>query len=245
MASTTKSRNDRDLLRNLITRDNFNKDDIKETNFHKIEEELRGRSSRHGWEQQRGWRASEITIGIPLGIKKTAPVRREHAAHEARLRNAPHTPLSTEANLEGHPVTVGSFHYRPICEVIHETFSQDPAARAFHYHPYEQTYHSPTSPGLPTERVYDELYTSDAWIREDARIQTAKIGQSDQEHDLPRAIAAIMVWSDETVLNPFGQNKAWPVYIFFGNQPKGERSKPTAGGGRHLAYLPEVSLFFC
>ena len=58
--------------------------------------------------------------------------------------------------------------------------------------------------------------------------------------DLPRAIAAIMLWSDETVLNPFGQNSAWPVYIFFGNQPKQERSAPTAGGGRHLAYLPDV-----
>ena len=29
-----------------------------------------------------------------------------------------------------------------------------------------------------------------------------------------------MFWSDETVLNPFGQNAVWPVYLFFGNQPK-------------------------
>ena len=91
------------------------------------------------------------------------------------------------------------------------------------------------------ERVYDELYTSDTWIREDAKVQTIKLGPSITERDLPRAIAAIMLWSDETVLNPFGQNKAWPVYIFFGNQPKRERSAPTAGGGRHLAYLPDVS----
>ena len=243
--STTKSRNDRNLLRDLIARDDFSKDDIKETNFHKMEEELRGRSSRHDWEQQRGWRTSDLAIGIPLGIKRTTPVRREDAAHEARLRNAPCPPPSTEADLEGYPVSIQNFHYRPICEVIRETFSQDPAARTFHYHPYKQTYHSPTNPGLPTERVYDELYTSDTWIREDARIQTIKIDQSNREHDLPRAIAAIMVWSDETVLNPFGQNKAWPVYIFFGNQPKGERSKPTAGGGRHLAYLPEVGTVSC
>ena len=77
----TKSRNDRDLLRNLVSRDDFNKDDIKDTNFRKIEEELRGRLSCCGWEQQRGWRASEITIGIPLGIKKTASRRREDTAH--------------------------------------------------------------------------------------------------------------------------------------------------------------------
>jgi len=93
--------------------------------------------------------------------------------------------------------------------------------------------------------VYNELYTTDAWIHEDARIQTIKIDELDRERDLPRAIAAMMIWSDETVLNPFGQNKVWPVYIFFRNQPKGERSKPTAGGGSHLAYLPDVSAFSC
>jgi hypothetical protein len=87
------------------------------------------------------------------------------------------------------------------------------------------------------------MYTSDTWIREDAKIQTIKLDHSvpASERDLPRAIAAMMVWSDGTILNPFGQNKAWPVYIFFGNQPKRERSAPTAGGGRHLAYLPDVS----
>jgi hypothetical protein len=79
--STTKSRNDWDILRDLVTCANFNTDDIKETNFHKIEEELCGHSSRHSWEQQRGWHTSEIAIGIPLGIKKTGSVRWEDAAH--------------------------------------------------------------------------------------------------------------------------------------------------------------------
>ena len=86
MSSTTKSRKDRDILRDLVGRDDFNTDDIKETDFRKIEEELRGRSSRYGWEQERGWRKSDITIGVPLGIKRTASVRREDAAHEVRLR---------------------------------------------------------------------------------------------------------------------------------------------------------------
>jgi hypothetical protein len=74
------------------------------------------------------------------------------------------------------------------------------------------------------------------------RFRWPRIDPSKPEQDLPRVIASIMLWSDKTVLNPFGQNKAWPVYIFFGNQPKSERAKPTAGGGRHLAYLPQVNL---
>ena len=241
--STRKSRNDRDALQALITLPDFKPDDIVDTDFRKIEEELRGRSSRNSWEQERGWRISDIHIGIPTGQKQTAAVRRGNTAHQARLRNAPHPPPSAKAHLDGFPILVGKFHHRSICEVIRETFSQDPAARTFHYHPYTKTYQSPSDPARAKERVYDELYTSDTWIREDAKVQTIKLDQSVPEHDLPRAIAAIMVWSDETVLNPFGQNKAWPVYIFFGNQPKRERSAPTAGGGRHLAYLPEVSTF--
>jgi len=239
--STSKSRNDRDGLQALFKRPDFDPQDVKDTNFHRIEEELRGRSSRNSWEQERGWKKSQIHIGIPTGKKRTALVRREDAAHQARVRNAPCVPPFAEADLDGFPVFVGDFHHRSICEVVRETFSLDPAARSFHYHPYEKTYQSPVDPTLPTERVYDELYTSDTWIREDAKIQMMKLGQSVPERDLPRAIAAMMFWSDETVLNPFGQNKAWPVYIFFGNQPKRERSAPTAGGGRHLAYLPEVS----
>lgn len=239
---TSKSRNDRDALQALVARPDFKPEDIRDTKFRQIEEELRGRSSRNSWEQQRGWRKSEIYIGVPTGRKQTAPVRRENAAHQARIRNAPCPPPSTQASLDGFPVSIGDFHHRSICEVIRETFSLDPAARLFHYHPYEKTYQSPVNPALQTERVYDELYTSDTWIREDAKIQTIKLSQSIPERDLPRAIAAMMLWSDETVLNPFGQNKAWPIYIFFGNQPKRERSAPTAGGGRHLAYLPEVSV---
>jgi hypothetical protein len=123
--------------------------------------------------------------------------------------------------------------HRSICEVIHETFSRD-------HHPYKQTYHSPLDPTRPIERVYDEVFTSDAWFCEDAKIQGAQIDPSKPEQDLPPVIAAMMFWSDETVLNPFGQNKAWPVYFFFGNQPKSNRAKPTAGGGRHLTYLSQV-----
>ena len=241
MAGPSKSRNDRDALQLMIARPDFNGSDIEDTKFRRIEEELRGRSSRNSGEQERGWKKSKIWIGIPTGKKQTAAVRRENAAHQARLQNAPCPPPSAKGDLDGIPLSVGDFDHRSLCEVIRETFSLDPAARSFHYHPYEKTHHSPVDQTRPTERVYDELYTTDTWIREDAKIQTIKLDQSVPEHDLPRAIAAMMFWSDETVLNPFGQNKAWPVYMFFGNQPKRERSAPTAGGGRHLAYLPDVS----
>ena len=213
-----------------------------------IEEELRGRSSRGQWEQTHGWRKANIIIGIPKGIKRTAAVRRDEAAQDARRRRgAPEPPPSKTTSIPGAQISIPGFSHRSICEVIRETFSQDPAARTFHYHPYVQTYHSPLDPSRPIERVYDEVYTSDAWLHEDGKVQMARIDASKPEQGLPRVIAAMMFWSDETVLNPFGQNKAWPVYFFFGNQPKSERVKPTAGGGRHLAYLPQVvfNLMIC
>lgn len=239
--STSKSRNDWDALQALITSPSFHADDLRGVNLHSIEEDLRGCSSRNNWEQQRGWRKSPLYIRISTGKKQTAQTRRADAAHQARVRNAPCPPPSTKANLDGFPLDVGNLDHRSICEVIHETFSSDLAARSFHYHPYKKTYHSPTDPESPPERVYDEVYTSDAWICEDARIQTIKLSDLVPERNLPRSIAAMMVWSDGTVINPFGQNKAWPVYLFFGNQPKREQSALSAGGGRHLAYLPEVS----
>ena len=238
----TKSRRDRDSTQELLTREDFVTGDLEGVNLNKIEQELRGRSSRGQWEQTRGWRTSDLVIGFPKGIKKTAAVRREAAARDARdRRGAPETPPSKVSPIPGAQICIPGFRHRSICEVIKETFSQDPAARTFHYHPFEQTYHSPVDPTRPIERVYDEVFSSDAWLREYAKIQMARIDPSKPEPDLPRVIAAIKLWSDETVLNPFGQNKAWPVYIFFGNQPKSERAKPTVGGGRHLAYLPQAS----
>jgi len=47
--------------------------------------------------------------------------------------------------------------------------------------------------------------------------------------------------SDATKLGQFGASKAWPVYVFFGNQSKYERNRPSAYAAHHVAYLPSVS----
>ena len=242
----TKSRRNRNSTQALLTRKDFKSSDLEGVNFNAIEQELQGYSSTGRWEQTRGWRKSDLVIRFPLGVKKTEEVHRAKAAQAARLhRGAPEPPPSTAAPVEGYPLLIPDFYHRSICEVIRETFSQDPAACNFHYHPLVETYHSPANPTLPAKRIYSEVFTSDAWIEEDAKIQMTCIDPSKPEQDLPRVVAAIMLWSDKTVLNLFGQNKAWPVYIFFGNQPKSERVQPTASGGCHLAYLPQVVFPFC
>jgi hypothetical protein len=70
----SKSRNNQDAMQALITHPNFDPDNLVGVNFHRIEEELRGHSSRGNWEQQRGWMKSKIHVGIPTGQKQTALV---------------------------------------------------------------------------------------------------------------------------------------------------------------------------
>ena len=57
---------------------------------------------------------------------------------------------------------------------------------------------------------------------------------------IENVIAAIMLWSDSTHLASFGSASLWPIYLFFGNQSKYERCRPTSHASHHIAYLPEV-----
>jgi len=50
----------------------------------------------------------------------------------------------------------------------------------------------------------------------------------------------MMIWSDSTHLTSFGTASLWPVYLYFGNQSKYTRAKPSEFAAHHLAYIPKV-----
>ncbi|TFK62834.1 hypothetical protein BDN72DRAFT_902894 [Pluteus cervinus] len=50
-----------------------------------------------------------------------------------------------------------------------------------------------------------------------------------------------MFYSDATRVAQFGQAKLWPIYVFFGNQSKYDRGRPSARAAHNLAFLPSVS----
>ena len=127
VTGTSKSRNNQDTLQALITHPDFKPTNIKGINFRWIEEQLQGCYLHGNWEQRWGWRTCEISVGVPMGIKKTASVKRDNAAREARMQCAPCPPPLSKANIDGFLLSVETFHHCPICEVIRETFSQDPA----------------------------------------------------------------------------------------------------------------------
>ena len=160
-----------------------------------------------------------------------------------KLRQSLRIRITKRTSTVGAPITIPDFQHRKICDIIRETFASDPAANSFHYHPYEHKWKPPGSDS--EERVHGELYTSQAWLDEDAKIQSLALDPTETDRDVPRAIAAMMLASDGTLLGPFASSKAWPIYVYFGNQSKYDRAKPTQHAAHHLAYLPSVSFYCC
>ncbi|KAI9461999.1 hypothetical protein BJY52DRAFT_1116707, partial [Lactarius psammicola] len=131
-------------------------------------------------------------------------------------------------------LNVAGLYYQKPLEVIKAAL-QELNAQQFHIAPFKE-YWVPR-PNGPSERIYSELYNSDAYIQEHDIIRT-------QSHNDPleAVIVSMMLWSDSTHLTSFGNASLWPIYIFFGNQSKYDRAKPTTFSAHHLAYIPKVSI---
>jgi len=107
--------------------------------------------------------------------------------------------------------------------------------------PYESLWRpDPDDPDL-VERLHGEIYQSDAML--EAHDEISKLPRL-MDDTLERVVAPLMVWSDSTQLANFGTASLWPFYLYFGNQSKYTRGKPTANACHHLAYLPTVSTFY-
>ena len=126
--------------------------------------------------------------------------------------------------------------YRKPIEVIKAAY-QEQQATQYHATPFEE-YWKP-SPTSPSEHIFSELYNCDAFLEEHAKLSATHAAQS----DLETVITALMVWSDATQLTNFGSasSSLWPIYLFFGNQSKYTRGKPSKFTAHHLVYIPKVS----
>jgi hypothetical protein len=136
----------------------------------------------------------------------------------------------------GQSFTVQGFHHRSLVAVICAAFSEA-SSRWFHLTPFKRFWKSPVTGR--EQRVYDELYTSDAWNKAHDELQKQK---RDNGCKLEWVIAGLMFWSDATHLTQFGNASAWPIYLFFGNQSKYKRSCPTINACHPIAFIPSVSL---
>lgn len=132
--------------------------------------------------------------------------------------------------------TVPGLLYRKLTAVIQTVFLS-PLASHFHFSPFK-LYHR--SPGGQEQRVFSEVYNSDAFIEENDKVQRAPLPPDEPDCKREKVVAALMFWSDSTHLANFGTAKLWPIYLLFGNISKYIRGQPNSGACQHIAYIPSL-----
>jgi hypothetical protein len=133
---------------------------------------------------------------------------------------------------------VADFYHRSILSAVKEALSSPARHRHFHYEPCELLWQPP---GLSNPiSVHGELYTSPAFTQAHLDLQNSP---PEPNCKLPRCIAALMFASDATHLTSFGDVKLWPLYLYFGNESKYRRCKPSENLCSHIAYFQGVRLF--
>lgn len=210
-SSLSKSQKDLDaLVHGVLLADSFNVQDLvgfsARKSLAKLYDVKTSTGSTQGSSLKDGWIRGSVSIRLPCDkILFTSE-------NDAPLYN------------------VDGLLYRKPIEVIKAAYQENHATQ-YHLSPFEE-YWKP-SPDSPSERIYSELYNSDAFVLEHAKVQ--------KEHtQLETVIAPIMVWSDATHLTSFGNASLWPIYLFFGSQSKYARAKPSEFAAHHLAYIPKV-----
>jgi hypothetical protein len=133
----------------------------------------------------------------------------------------------------------GELYHRSIIAVIRERLSR--SLENFHFQPYELLWKSSDREVDPDIRIHGELYTSAAFL---TAHKTLLDSPPKPGCIAPRVIIALMFWSDETLLTSFGKTKLWPCYMYFGNESKYQRMKPSCNLANHVAYFEAVLLLF-
>ena len=147
---------------------------------------------------------------------------------------------SRDIGIPPHPFSVPGLLHRNLTSVIQEAFTGS-LSHLLHFSPYKLFHKSPITG--EDERVYGEIYTSDAFLKETETVRRhGQLPPDDPGCVREKVVAAVMFASDATQLTQFGDTKAWPVYFMPGNLSKYVRAKPDSGGLVHLAYIPAVSI---
>ena len=209
------------LAREYLADEHFINSDVKNFNAARearrlVEHEDALPSSDDMFPSAKGWRHRTATLRLPKEKEK-------HLSFE---------------DVEAADV---SFYARNLLDVVKEAYS-DTMAFKYHWFPFKlfRTRATPDAPDETPERVYSEVYNSDAMIREHEAIQALPPTEGDPANT-ERIVAPLLVYSDSTHLTNFGNASLWPVYIFFANLTKYIRGKPSAFAAHHLAYIPTVS----
>lgn len=168
-------------------------------------------SDNGSWIQDDGWMSTPVSIEVPFHQRMSNPGIGRFVA--------------------------GNLRHRSIVSVIKEKISNREDNRQFHYHPYQSTW-KPTEES-PQIQLYGEMYASQAFQDAHEELQRQPSVEEDGE-DTERVVVALMLSSDGTHLNTFGSATLWPCYLFFGNESKYRRCRPTERLCHQIAYFEKV-----
>ncbi|EIW76332.1 hypothetical protein CONPUDRAFT_15727, partial [Coniophora puteana RWD-64-598 SS2] len=217
-----KSNAARDDMTSVLGDPLFDIADIQGVNFPAIEREVSA-DVQSPWGSN-GWRRSGVAIEVPSSAKST------NKPSFLRFGQPSHTRSHAENNC-----VINDVRTRSLVQVLQESAAEHSLATECHWHGYEETWRPPY-PDHPDERVYGELYTSDAFLQAEREMLATP---PEDEH--PRAVWGYMFWSDSTHLAQFGQASAWPIYAQCGNMSKYTRCKPSSGTTHHIGFIPPAT----
>jgi len=210
--SNTKLLQDLNILaHNVILADDFNRDDLQGFNASKAMKALDNEAGNPSSPLKDGWKCSSIPLSMPFPKHK----------------------YPSEAAAPTHLVE-GLLH-RKLIDVIKAAF-QEKSATEFHLSPFKERWKP--SPDAPSERIYLELYNSNAFLK----VHETICKQPHPNCNLQIVIMPMMLWLDATHLTNFGNASLWPIYMFNGAQLKYTRAKLTSFAAHHIAYIPKVQL---
>lgn len=233
-----KSKKNFQSLIEIITDANFRPEDLRRANWASIDRELGDSGIRvtphtlpsnsagesQDWlPEGDGWMQRAITISVPFHRRSLDPGPRDY--------------------------TISTFYRRSLLSTIRDKLSDPLRCKSFRFEPYIMRWRR--SHAADDINVYGELFYSQAFVSMHRQLQDAP-PDSASRCTLPRRIVALMFWSDATQLTSFGDAKLWPLYMYFGNESKYSRCKPTANLCSHVAYFqtvcvryPQISMTNC
>ncbi|KAG6909309.1 hypothetical protein DXG01_001108 [Tephrocybe rancida] len=207
-----KSKGNFQRLLAIIGAEDFVPQDIAGINWQRLDRQLGINDwDREEWQDEdAGWAESSVHISVPFHRNTDNPGAQDY--------------------------TVKGFYHRSLTAVIREKLSlkKDDAGH-FHLEPYELLWqHDPEEDPLS---LYGEMYTSPAFRRAHRELQDSP---AEPGCSLPRVVVACMFWSDATHLTQFGNAKITPLYLYFGNESKYRRSKPSCKLAEHVAFFQQL-----
>ncbi len=172
-----------------------------------------------------GGRKTPITLSFPFRQEKPESTKRSRRKEKKKLGS----------NIQSY--TFRPFCHRSIISILQEKMGNFHEFQNFHIEPYELRWRRNDMPASESIRAHGELYTSPVFLEMHEEIQALA---GEPGCSLPRVLVGLMFGSDATHLTSFGSAALWPCYMYFGNESKHRRCKPTLNLCNHVAYFQKV-----